>query len=640
MRRDVSERVEISPHRLLPELIREHPETRAVFDRHGLRGCGGRLGPHESVRFFAQVHGVDEASLLAELGRAIVASGSGGRPDAMAAHGVADTIYRRYFLGAIILALTAGASWGAWLLWTIGLDGSFRGVSLHQVNAHGEAQVFGWMGLFIMGFAYQAFPRFWQAELAAPRLAAWVFAAMVTGLVLRTAGMVAAGAWSLALPLALAGGTLQVAAIAAFAGQIVITFERSGARAEPYVGFIMGSLAWFIASGVVSAWHTWNTLTARDPEELVEYVATYQAPLRDLQFHGLALFMILGVASRMLPALYGLPRIADRRAWWALDLLATAVVAEVVLFLAFRRTGAHVLAACLPLAWAMLAAGAAVMIVPWRPWRPFPAGDRSAKFIRAAFAWLGVSLAMLLLLPAYQAASGLDFSHAYYGATRHAITVGFISLMIMGMAARVVPTLAGLAPGSLPGLRGPFLLVNLGCALRVALQVATDWDGRVFPLIGLSGTLEVAGLAWWGTGLARMMLGGGGGEPGEARPEGARPSRIESRHVVADVLAWFPETEPVFERHGFVALRQPMLRRTLARQVTLAQAARLGGVPEQALLDDLNASIAARQSPGVEARLVVITNVGSFQAANPRPGQGGPAPAPAATRHDPRMSTG
>ena len=56
---------------------------------------------------------------------------------------------------------------------------------------------------------------------------------------------------------------------------------------------------------------------------------------------------------------------------------------------------------------------------------------------------------MLLMLPVYQTATGIKFSHAYYGAIRHAITVGFISLMIMGMAAKVVPTLNGLDPRKL-----------------------------------------------------------------------------------------------------------------------------------------------------------------------------------------------
>src|SRR5690606_33470852 len=111
----------------------------------------------------------------------------------------------------------------------------------------------------------------------------------------QAAGMVSAGAWSLAVPAALAGGALQVAAVAAFAGQILATFRNSGKRMEPYVAFVVAALGWFVLSGAMNVWHTWTTMTAPDAEALTWYVATYQAPLRDLQIHGLALFMILGV---------------------------------------------------------------------------------------------------------------------------------------------------------------------------------------------------------------------------------------------------------------------------------------------------------------------------------------------------------
>ena len=46
----------IGPDSLLPSVLRQFPQTRTVFDRHGLRGCGGRLGPYESVSFFARAH--------------------------------------------------------------------------------------------------------------------------------------------------------------------------------------------------------------------------------------------------------------------------------------------------------------------------------------------------------------------------------------------------------------------------------------------------------------------------------------------------------------------------------------------------------------------------------------------------------
>jgi multisubunit Na+/H+ antiporter MnhB subunit len=408
--------------------------------------------------------------------------------------------------------------------------------------------------------------------------------------------MVAAGLWSFAPGLALAGGLLELAAVCCFVAQMVVTFWRSGQRFEPMVGFIMTALVCFVASIVMSVWHTWTTMTAA-PEDLLWYISTYQSPLRDLQVHGLALFMILGVSVRMMSALYDVPRPSNRRSWWAWGFLVTALLSEVTFFLAYRWTDNHALAGGLLLAWALFAVGVARIVLPWRPWRPFPIQDRTSKFVRAAFGWLAVSLAMLLFLPIYLMLSQVPFSHAYYGATRHAITVGFVSLMIMGMGAKVVPTLKGIPPVGLPNLLGPFVLMNLGCALRVTTQILTDWTSNAYSIIGVSGTLEVIGLTWWGVGLIRLMLRNVDEAPAAVLNPSARPVRIEPQHIVADVLDWFPETLPVFERHGFTALRQPLLRKTLARQVTLAQASRMKSVNIDEFLNDLNHMVKARPSP-------------------------------------------
>ena len=102
---------------------------------------------------------------------------------------------------------------------------------------------------------------------------------------------------------------------------------------------------------------------------------------------------------------------------------------------------------------------------------------------------------MLVALPAYQfaalpainpdsAAVHTGFSHAYYGATRHAITVGFVSLMILGVAGKVVPVLRGADPRRLPRPVGAVRAVNAGCTLRVVGQTATDWADWVFPWPG------------------------------------------------------------------------------------------------------------------------------------------------------------
>ena len=580
----------LGPDTLLPDLLRTYPQARAVFDRHGLRGCGGRLGPYESVGFFARAHAVDERRLMRELLEAITAPPAAG---AEMAHrpAVADTIYRRFFTAGILLILTAGATWGAWLLWQIGVAGRFTGASLHHVNAHGHAQIYGWVGLFIMGFAYQAFPRLWNTDLVAPRVAVATFLAMLAGLVVRTAGMTLSGSWTLALPAALAGGGLEAAAVTTFVIQIVQTYRRSMMRYEPYVGFVFMALFWFVAQAGLDLWHTYTTMTAATQQEVVWYVATYQAPLRDLQIHGLAMFMILGVSMRKLTGVYGLRPVPTTRAGVALALLSAAVAGEVIVFVAYRWTANHAVARLLMVPWLMLAAGVALVALPWRLWRPTPVADRTAKFVRAAYGWLGVSLAMLLLLPGYQKVSGLAFSHAYYGATRHAITVGFISLMIMGIAGKVVPMLSGVDARTLTSLWGPFVLVNVGCFLRVATQTLTDWDPRFFAVVGVSGTLEVIGLAWWGLGLIAVMRRGKRAEAGDApapRTSAPRPERIELGHFVTDVLEWFPQTAWVFQQYGFTMLRQPLLLRTLARGVTLRQAAAVRGVEAESLLRDLN----------------------------------------------------
>lgn len=421
---------------------------------------------------------------------------------------IADTIYRRFFISGVGVVVTAGAAWGAYMLWRIGLVGKMTAVSAFDVNAHGNAQISGWMGLFIMGFALHAFPRMWNTRLAAAPLARVVFVAMLVGLSVHTLGMAVHGV-SWAVPAAMTGAVLETLAVLIFTGQIFVTFRRSGSKLEPYIGFVLMGLVWFVTQSFMSAWHTWTTMNAASSEELLWYIATYQAPLRNIQIHGMGLFMILGVSIRMLPVFLGLPKLDDRRGWLALDILTVAVIAESAIFVAYRWTHSHAIAALLLVPWLMLIAGVALVALPWKLWRPFSdpeaRRDRIGKFVRAAYAWLALSLLMLLLLPVYQWVSGIPFSHAYYGAIRHAVTVGFISLMIMGMSAKVVPQLNGIDPRGLSALWGPFLLVNLGCFLRVAVQTLTDWHPGFFSIIGVSGVLEVAGLAWWGAELLWIM---------------------------------------------------------------------------------------------------------------------------------------
>jgi hypothetical protein len=132
--------------------------------------------------------------------------------------------------------------------------------------------------------------------------------------------------------------------------------------------------------------------------------------------------------------------------------------------------------------------------------------DRTFKFVRAAYVWLIIACAMMPFFPLYGALTHQVFSHSYMGAYRHAFTVGFISLMIMGVSSRVVPILAGVDSRRMNSLWVPFVVINAGCTGRVVFQMLTDWAPNVaYPLVGFTGFVEFSALLWWGIELWRTM---------------------------------------------------------------------------------------------------------------------------------------
>lgn len=450
-------------------------------------------------------------------------------------------LHRRFFLAGIAATLTAGATWGAVLLVRIAAAGSFTSLSIFEVNAHGQAQIYGWVGLFVMGFAYTALPRLVGTDLPHPRLAAASFPLMLGGIALRAAaepfGAASAGAGALAV----AGACLELAAVALFVALGFQVLSRARGRARGRVPtpalYVGAALAWFLFGGLFDLFHLLGLLAAPGREALLRQVATYQFALRNVQIHGLALMMIFGVSLWVAPALFGTrppgERLA-RRLWLPLQL---AVAAQVACFVTFMRTLDMAWGGALWLADLALALAAALFV--WNLGllrrRPRPEGDAAAPrglaFLRAAHGWLLVSLAMLVAAPLWGAATGAGFSHAWYGAMRHAITVGFVSLTIMGMAARVVPALHGLAADRLPALWAPFVLLNLGCALRVSMQAATDLVPAAFPAAGVSGLLEVAALALWGAHLASILLGRRRAHRLPAPDDGAKTALTGGAHV-------------------------------------------------------------------------------------------------------------
>ena len=126
-----------------------------------------------------------------------------------------------------------------------------------------------------------------------------------------------------------------------------------------------------------------------------------------------------------------------------------------------------------------------------------------------------------MLLPAFAADSEavqIGFSHAYYGAIRHAITVGFVSLMIVGVASKVTPTLNGIPTRKFvvgafvaSGLLTAFAGVLLASKLRIG-QASVGLEFLLPALVGAflgSTTIKPGRVNVWGTivGVAILAVG-------------------------------------------------------------------------------------------------------------------------------------
>jgi hypothetical protein len=172
--------------------------------------------------------------------------------------------------------LTVGAGWGVWLLLHIAANESLTSPSIFAINAHGQAQIYGWVGLFILGFACQAFPRFKHTELQFVPLANLSFFLMLGGIVLRS--LFEPQAPSPLAQLAIAGAGLQLAAVLLFALVIAATFHRADAPIEVHDRYILSAVLWFVVAAAFDVFHVHGMMTAQSRDALLHQVATNSSP--------------------------------------------------------------------------------------------------------------------------------------------------------------------------------------------------------------------------------------------------------------------------------------------------------------------------------------------------------------------------
>ena len=481
-----------------------------------------------------------------------------------------------FFIVSLLFALTFGAGLGALTLASMTLPyGLLAGSALEAAKiAHGHAQVFAFAALFVMGVAYHTVPRFRRTELVAPALARATLWFQATG-VLAVAWSVFANGPGLS-GLRLVGSMALLLGALGFGWSMHRTLAAGAAPRQPLVeGFLRAGCAWLVVAA------------ALDVADAVGGGSGLRARLWEAALWGFAASWLLGMSLRVLPAFLGLALTPPDR----LGVPFLAYQAAVLTWVAGATASAWPLRF---LAGALLTAALPALLVHLgiaRLWQPSAADDRRhLRMVRAAYAWLLVATALGPGWTAVAALAGSAPPALVLDFARHAFTLGFLTQMIMGVTARIVPVITG-APPWTPGWRNAvFALLNLAVLARaLQLIVATTALDGVWPWVSLSGLLGLGAFAAFTCEVVLSRRRATAAVPVAAI---AAAADIGPETLVSVVLERVPGALDMLLERGLQPLADPAVRAAVAHTVTLRHASRMHAFDVDELTRALNAALA------------------------------------------------
>jgi uncharacterized protein involved in response to NO len=339
--------------------------------------------------------------------------------------------FRPFFLLAALLALLGIAGW--WLLLTHGVDGSDGPANLPPRLRHGHEMLFGFAGAAIAGFLLTAVATWTQRPAVADtRLAAlggfWLAA--------RLGAVLPGGAGYLLW--ALGNGLFWLWLTVLMAGEVWPARNTRNYKVPAVLAAFAAAEAVFFVAG---------------PEQLALREAALRAGLM------LIVGLILLVGGRIIPN-FTLNWLKQHQPESGARLLAFdqwdfgAVIVAVFFAAAFVLQPMDLFTGWLGLAASMAQAG---RLIRWQGWRT--GREPLLWILHVGFGWVPVGLVLLGL-----AALGQPL---WFDAGIHALTVGAIGTLVLGVMARVALGHTGRPLVATSDMTLAFVLITLGAALRV-----------------------------------------------------------------------------------------------------------------------------------------------------------------------------
>lgn len=398
-----------------------------------------------------------------------------------------------YIITGLFFLVLPGTFLGVWNLVSISNHRALDNLSAAWLQAHGHAQIFGWIGTFILGIGFYSLSKMGRLAVFSISRAWACFVLWTTGAAIRWASGVLEWHWRILLPLS---ALLELSGFLVFFRTVSghrPSVDQPRRRPEPWMLMVMASTSGFLTSLVLNA-VTDVALSWNGSEPALPHVLDQR--LVALETWCFLTAAIWGFNARWLPVFLGLKAPNGRLLLTALGLAWGAMLAG---FAGAVRFSA-----------ALLPAAAVTALIALRVWRkpvqpPKTDGVHPSFpfFIRAAYAWLLMASGLWLF------AAWEDQSGGIWGAARHALTVGYISTMVFAIAQRVLPAFGrGRVLYSPRMMFASLATLTIGCALRVGSEIPAyeGYSQFAWRLLPLSAVIELIAVSLFATNLLMTFL--------------------------------------------------------------------------------------------------------------------------------------
>lgn len=362
------------------------------------------------------------------------------------------------------------------------------------IQGHGHAQVFGWIGSFILGIGFYSQPSHGRSVLRIP-LACFVL--WISGVGLRWLASIYGWHWRVLLPLSAGFELIAVFLFLAAASHHKLPEANQNEQAKPAMELWMVSV--LLGTAGLTALVIFNfieCLALAIHGILPAFPHALDQKYLVLLAWGFLVPVVWGFSARWLHSFLAIAKPDARTLQAALTLDLSGVLVGVA---GWTKTATVLLAA------SAVVIGFALHLTqrPHRTAKVQGIHRSFPVFIRLAYAWLAIAGLMGIW------AAFADQHGGIWGASRHALTVGFVATMVFAIGPRILPHFAGVR--DLFSKRLMFLsllLLQAGCLLRVfseplAYEGIASFAWNSLPI---SGMLELSAVLVFAANIALTIL--------------------------------------------------------------------------------------------------------------------------------------